>query len=329
MIPAFDRPPIHLPFASRINPHLGPASRASDAWLESMGLIDPATRQVLDSGRFGELNARVFPDVDAIGLEHMISLMSWLFLLDDALDQGELNHHVIATEALLERLFSQLAQDPLAPAAKPGLELAGCALIGSIRRGLSTAGQRRFLGEIRAYFDAVLKEVEIRAAGEVPDLLAFALVRRYTGASQLMFSAGEYANHAELPEAFCRTRPFQALQQSTSDVLVLVNDIFSYAKESRFGEINNYVVVCRHHLGLSVREAMAFVNGLVTSRVRTFEQARERLPAFLDQQRYTDLERQAIERYADALESWMSGNLDWSLEVPRYNAPCFTEEARR
>ncbi|MGY2234507.1 hypothetical protein ACW9ID_05800 [Pseudomonas gingeri] len=47
------------------------------------------------------------------------------------------------------------------------------------------------------------------------------------------------------------------------------------------------------------------------------------------EQRHTDLERQAIERYADALESWMSGNLDWSLEVPRYNAPCLTEEARR
>ncbi|MBV6749804.1 hypothetical protein KV580_05810 [Pseudomonas chlororaphis] len=325
-MPAFDLPLIHLPFASRINPHQDEATRASNAWLESMGLVNRDVRRTLDSGRFFELAARVYPDAQAPGLQQMINLITWIFLLDDELDQGLLKDRVPEAQALLERLFGQFSVPRTAPAPKPGIEQSGCVLFASISEGLSPHGRRRFLQDLRDYFDSTLKEIEARAAGETPDLLAFVQVRRYTGATQLMFSGGEAANQAEVPDGFCRSRIFQALQDSANDVVVLVNDIFSFGKESHGGEINNYVVVCQHHLGLSLREAMDFVNRLVASRVQTFEQARERLPSFIGQQRYSDTERKAIEQYIAMLESWMSGNLAWSLRTPRYhNLPVMQE----
>lgn len=217
-MPAFDLPPIHLPFDSRINPYQDVASQGANNWLESMGLVDSQARHAFESARFFELASRAYPEVQAREL----------------------------------------------------------------------------------------------------DLLAFAEVRRYTGATQLMFSAGESAGHAELPEAFCHSWPFQVLRDTASDVVVLVNDLLSYGKETHYDEISNYVVVCQHHLGLSLREAMAFVNNLLNSRVHAFEQARERLPLFIERQQYPHAQRIAIERYIRLLESWMSGNLDWSLRAPRY-----------
>ncbi|NWB26764.1 terpene synthase family protein [Pseudomonas gingeri] len=249
----------------------------------------------------------------------MINLIRWIFLLDDALDQGALRNRVGEAETLLARLFSLFSADQGVPPATPGLEQAGVALVAAIGSALSPQGQRRFIADIRAYFDAVLKEIEARASGEPLDLLAFAEVRRYTGATHLLFSAGESAQHAELPDAFCRSWPFQILQDSASDVVVLVNDIFSYGKESHYDEINNYVVVCQHHLGLSLQAAMVFVNDLSSARLQAFEQARARLPLFIERQQYPHTQRAAIERYIDMLESWMSGNLAWSLQVPRYN----------
>jgi len=326
-MPRVDLPEISLPFASRINPHQDAATRSSNAWLESMGLVNRDVRRTLDSGRFFELAARVYPDAQARGLQQMINLITWIFLLDDELDQGVLKDQVTPAQALLERLLRQFSSPHDAPAPKPGIEQSGCALFASISEGLSPHGQRRFFQDIRDYFDSTLKEIEARAAGEVPDLLAFVQVRRYTGATQLMFSGGEAANRAEVPEGFCRSRIFQALQDSANDVVVLVNDIFSHGKESHGGEINNYVVICQHHLELSLREAMDFVNRLVTSRVHTFELAREKLPLFIGQQRYSDAERKAIEQYIAMLESWMSGNLAWSLRTPRYHDTPLTQES--
>ncbi len=312
-------PPIHIPFVSRINPHQDEATRASDAWLESMGLLNCPARRSLEAGRFFELASRVYPGVQARELEWMISLISWIFLLDDALDQGALRNRVGEAEALLARLFSLLSADQNVAPATSGLEQAGVALMGSISSALSRQGQQRLLSDLRAYFDAVLKEIEARVSGEPLDLLAFAEVRRYTGATHLMFCAGEAARHAELPDAFCGSWPFQVLQDTASDVVVLVNDIFSYGKESHYDEINNYMMVCQHHLGLSLQDAMRFVNDLLNARVRAFQQARARLPLFIERQQYPHAHRVAIECYVNTLENWMSGNLAWSSQVPRYN----------
>ncbi|AMB84919.1 hypothetical protein AWM79_06180 [Pseudomonas agarici] len=314
-----DLPSIHIPFVSRINPHQDEAARASSDWLESMGLLNPQAHRSLEAGRFFELASRSYPEVQVRELEWMISLISWIFLLDDALDQGALRNRVGEAEALLARLFSLLSADQDVAPATSGLEQAGVALMGSIGSALSPHGQQRLLADIRAYFDAVLKEIEARVSGEPLDLLAFAEVRRYTGATHLMFCAGEAARHTELPDAFCRSWPFQVLQDTASDVVVLVNDIFSYGKESHYDEINNYMMVCQHHLGLSLQEAMTFVNDLLNDRVRAFQQARARLPLFIERQRYPHAQRVAIERYVDTLKNWMSGNLVWSSQVPRYN----------
>jgi germacradienol/geosmin synthase len=317
---AFVLPPLSLPFSLRINPHHDVAEEASRSWFRSMG-FDNLERVMheYESNRSCDLVARAFPDAGQLELEHLTNLVFWMFLLDDGLDQGALSLSSDEGRKRLERMFSLLSAPAGEARPQTPLERSGVLMIAPMLEAMTGEGGRRLLEEIRMLFSWVAHEVQRRSCAELPDLLAYAHQRRFTSAARVVFRAGEYANHAEVPAVFHQSRLFETLQDSATDVITLVNDLISYEKEAEYGEINNYVVVCQQLLGSSIDDAVAFLLALLDARLQCFQRERKRVAGFIEKHTFSNDERQAIRRYVQMLEDWMSANLDWSLRVPRYN----------
>ncbi|MBC3363041.1 hypothetical protein [Pseudomonas sp. SWRI154] len=317
---AFVLPRLSVPFSLRINPHHDIAEEASRSWFRSMGFdnVESVMREY-ERNRSCGLVARAFPDVGPLELEHLTSLVFWLFLLDDGLDQGALSLPSDEGRKRLERVFSLLSAPPGEACPQTALERSGVLMIAPMLEVMSREGGRRLLEEIRMLFSWVAHEVQRRSCAELPDPLAYAHQRRFTSAARVVFRAGEYANHAELPAIFHQSRLFETLQDSATDVITLVNDLFSYEKEAEYGEINNYVVVCQRWLDSSINDAVALLLRLLDARVDCFQREQKRVAVFIEEQAFSSDERQAIRRYVQMLEEWMSANLDWSSRVPRYN----------
>ncbi|MGY2234506.1 terpene synthase family protein [Pseudomonas gingeri] len=319
-MPAFDLPPLHMPFPSRINPHLDAANKASRSWFCSLGFENhDHVMQEYESSRSCELVARGFPNIGPVELERVTNLTFWMFLLDDGLDQGIKSLPPEAAKNRLDRMFSLISLPAHEVSADSALERCGMILMASMLDEMTPRGRARFLEEIAGLFGWVSYEVASRSNTDIPDLLSFVKQRRSTCAAMVIFRAGEYANHAELPEAFYQSQLFGTLQDSATDAIAMVNDLLSYDKEMLHAETNNYVVVCQHLLDVSIDEAVAFISRLLASRIQCFQQAQKRLPAMIESQAFSDTEHRAIRLYVEMLEHWMRANLDWSLEVPRYN----------
>ena len=123
-----------------------------------------------------------------------------------------------------------------------------------------------------------------------------------------------------IPASLHQSRLYETLQYSAFDVIALVSDLIFYEKEAKYGDINNYVVVCqRLFLGAPVGDAVAFLQSLLDARTDCFLWEQRRVAAFIKCSAFLIAQREAIERYLQMLESWMSANLDWSLQAPRYN----------
>lgn len=321
-MPAFDLPSLSLPFPARLNAHHDRVNETCRAWFVAMGFENPQHMLCeYASTRSCDLVARGFPGIGPAELENVTLLTFWMFLLDDGLDQGTSSLPHVAARQHLDRIFALISGSTRVAPAQTALERSGVILMSRMLDDMTPTGRTRFLDEIRLLFDWVSHEVEVRSQfpSRVPDLASIIRQRRVTSAAMVIFRAGEYANHAELPEAFHRSLLFEALQDSATDVIAMVNDLFSYEKEKQHLETQNYVVVCQHLLGGNLDEAVAFFVRLLDTRVRSFEQARERLPQLIREQAFSSGERQAIELFVDMLENWMRGNLDWSVQVPRYN----------
>lgn len=317
----FDLPSLFVPFPSRINPHHDAADEASRSWFLSMGFENPdSVMQQYENNRSCDLVARAFPDVGLLELEHLTNLVFWMFLLDDGLDQGVLSLSSDDGRKRLERMYALLSAATGEARPETALERSGVMMIAPMLKAMSREGAQRLLDEVRMLFSWVAHEVQRRSCAEVPDLLAYAHQRRFTSAARVVFRAGEYANHAEVPAAFHQSRLHETLQDSATDVITLINDLISYEKEAEYGEVNNYVVVCQHLLGACIDDAVTFLRSLLDARIECFRREQRRVAEFIERSAFSIDEREAIQRYVQMLETWMSANLDWSLRVPRYNA---------
>ncbi|WP_419736110.1 terpene synthase family protein [Pseudomonas sp. COR18] len=322
-MPAFELPTLSLPFPACINPHHDAVNESCRSWFISMEFEDQeGVLREYESVRCCELMARGFPCIGPTELGNLTTLGFWMFMLDDSVDQGPMSMPHTAARQHLDRVFSLIsgARDKSSSLTK--LEESGVILVSRILDEMTPVGRVRLLDDIRTLFDRVTHQVETssRFPDKVPDLLSIARHRRIASAALVTFRLGEYAHHAELPEAFYRSILFEALQDSAADVVTMINDLYSYEKEHQHLEIHNYVVACQDLLGGTLDEAVTFLVRLLNSRVRCFQQARERLPELIRTQAFSTGEQHAIQLYVQMLEHWMRGNLDWSEKVPRYNA---------
>ncbi|MEV4564774.1 terpene synthase family protein [Nonomuraea sp. NPDC049419] len=289
-----------LPLTERVPAMAAPCRMHPAVYAIEAAVIDWARRTGLpaDPGvGYHRMAGRAFAEFDAAAAALFAQWLTWLFHLDDELDERsgplEVFHGMLAGTARhpLEAAFADLWR------------------VTSVR--MSDRWRARFAVGLQRQYDACRTEADNRAAGRMPTIEEYPELRRGT-VGPYLYDLVEPCLRVEVPAWVHESEPWRLLVDACSDVTAWCNDVASRPKER--GDVHNFVVLAMRQLGLGEREATAWVLDRIAARCQDMRQAARRLP--LD-----DLAPAAardVSKVACAYLAAPRAHLDWLLESKRY-----------
>jgi 5-epi-alpha-selinene synthase len=307
-------PLLACPFPSAINPYASQAQHATIDWARRLHLLrrDAAYRR-LERVQYGMLMARAYPSAAPATLQIATDWSTWLFLLDDQCDEAGIGHSPEQLAGLHTRLLDVLHGVPPHQDEEPlvhGLwDL-------YVRLGAyATEGWlRRFSDSVGMYFTANIWEATNRQRSLIPDAESYRAKRPYTSAVYPCLMLIELTDDLRLPSAVYDHSDVQRLALMTNNVISWANDIISFEKERRQGDVHNLVLILAHEQQLTLQAAVEQVAALHDAEIHDFIALAAQLPTFgpaIDAD---------LQRYVAGMRFWMRGNLDWSIGTARYQA---------
>ncbi|HTK09623.1 MAG TPA: hypothetical protein VL485_20805 [Ktedonobacteraceae bacterium] len=305
-------PDIYCPFPSCLNPSVEAVHLHSMERVQRLRLIQQkhAFRR-FSIARFAWAAARAYPDTDFTELAWVNDWLVWLFMFDDQFDDGALGAEPEAMECIMDELLNLLNAHPSTVAHCSPL---ASALLDFWQRapGATPAWQARFQQHLADYFASYLWEAANRARGHIPSIEAYIANRQQSGGLPTCFDLIELSEHMVLSPDVAASQTFGTLNLIANNVVCWVNDLFSFRKERARGEVNNLVLVVQHARGSTLQEAAEMVNTMITREVQRFLAIEKHLSIHQSEM------YEALKKYLRVFRGWMRGNLDWSLETPRY-----------
>jgi Terpene synthase family 2, C-terminal metal binding len=305
-------PDIYCPFPSSLNVHVEAVHAHSMERVQRLRLIqqEQAFRR-FSFARFAWAAARSYPDTEFVELAWVNDWLVWLFMFDDQFDDGALGADPEAMKLIMSELLNLLSAQP---DPRGSCSPIAAALLDFWQRapGATPVWRARFQRHLADYFASYLWEAANRVSGRIPEVDAYIANRQHSGGLPTCFDLIELSEHVVLPPSYATSQTYQALSLIANNVVCWVNDLFSFRKERARGEVNNLVLVVQHDRGCTLQEAAAVVNEMVTREVQYFLAIEQQLSLHRPET------YEALKKYLRVFRGWMRGNLDWSLETPRY-----------
>jgi terpene synthase-like protein len=283
-------------------------------WVRRLGLVrSAAARRHFDAISGGALAASVYPDARPGTRQTLTDWFSWLFILDDQCDEGQLGRDPAALDILLLPLRAALvgsggAEHPLAAA------------LGSIRARIEPGGPadwwHRFRGHVLEYLDGCRWEAANRAAGRVPSLAEYPARRRAAGAILPSLDLIEFGGGRYLPAPVRQLPAYAAAVRAAADVVCWTDDIATADKEAARGDLHNLVIVLDAERGCGAAAATAEAARMLHTRLADFEAAEAAVGVATAGD---DALVRAARHNLAGLRTWMRGHLDWGLDTARYH----------
>ncbi|MEV0247341.1 germacradienol/geosmin synthase [Nocardia sp. NPDC050712] len=319
-------PPIYMPYELAVNTHLSAARSAVLAWSKEFGLLDPAVRwsaAELEKFDFPLCAAGMDPDAEERELILSSQWLTWGTYGDDLYSMLFGARKDLAAAHLQTRRLSGCVPTDSAEALPPDLNPLEASLADLWRRtteSMSAAQRTELRAALMNMVDAWTWEVANQTYSRLPDPIDYVEMRRQTFGSDLTSAMSRLAHGERIPEKVAGHRVLADLENTAMDVATLLNDLFSYQKETEFeDELHNIIRVFEHHLGIDRENAVLLANDLITARLQQFESViAEGLPRVFEEYQLDKAERHVLERRGRELQDWMAAILNWHRECRRY-----------
>ncbi len=179
-----------------------------------------------------------------------------------------------------------------------------------------TASQRdRYRRASEDWLNDCAREIASRAEGVVFDFDTYLAVRRGSVYATPCYPIIEHSLGIELPPDLAASNELEQLHLLVTDCMLLINDLYSFPKEARQGDLVNAVsILCIHH-GLELQHAVDRVCELLHESESMFLANSRTLLV-----RHPELQ-QSLRPYLEALGYYMSGLLYWARLTSRYHGP--------
>jgi 5-epi-alpha-selinene synthase len=301
-------PRLYCPFEAGVHPEVAAVQTQSVAWAEEVGLVSgERARARLDASKIGWLVSRAHPHGARGPLQLAADWTTLFCLLDDHIERIEAP---AAVAAYLAELFATLrgapvwGRDPMQRA------------MADVRRRLAAlatpVATMRVEKRVRELFDAFALEAEVRATREIPGHALYLPMREVTVGIHVELALGELVDGIELPET-ARTRgAIPDLARRASNLVGWANDIYTFEKELRAGEVCNLVAVIARTRSVGIEEAVSRAAAMHDDEARIFDA--------LSGDEATSSRSEGCRRYAALARRWVRGHLDWARETGRYVA---------
>lgn len=297
-----------------LNPFAKEAEKHTADWVSRFELVKSEKAwERFRRAKFAMLSARAFPTAGRFELCIAAEFNTWLFLLDDKNDEsmfGKLDYL-----QMVHSFVTMILQNNVVVAPNEGMPLANsfADLWKRMKRIGSADWQKRFVKSMTDYLDACLWEVENRIQHKAPAVADYIEKRPYTGALFADIELIEVLESIYLPDEVRTHETVVQLSLACNNVVCWANDLFSFDKERRQGDVHNLVVVLKEERGLTLEAAINEAARMHDAEVRRFISLSESLPAFGEET------NDELQRYITVLKAWMRANLDWSFgDTARY-----------
>lgn len=307
-------PQIFCPFPSMLNPFAPEAEQHTANWVQHFELVrSEKARERFRRARFAMLSSRAFPTAGKYELCIAAEFNTWLFLLDDKNDESRFGK--LDFLQMVHSFVSMILRNNRVVAPDEGMALANSfADLWKRMKKISTfEWQQRFEKSMIDYMDACLWEVGNRIQHKAPSVKDYIEKRPYTGALFADIELIEILESIYLPEEVRNHAAVQQLALACNNVVCWANDLFSFDKERRQGDVHNLVIALKEERNLDLETALAETARMHDDEVRRFVEISENLPSFGAEV------NEELQRYTGVLQSWMRANLDWSFgDTARY-----------
>jgi germacradienol/geosmin synthase len=324
-------PQLRMPYPLRLSPHLDSARENLVAWGQQTGMLDPVPgapfgalwrEKDLRAFDFALASAGMAPEASPPGLDLISGWLCWGTYADDYYPAvfGPARN-LAAARAQNERL---LACMPVTPASTPAPANAlerGLADLWSRSTQTLTEGERASLrAGVAEMIGSWLWEMAGEILHRVPDPVDSIEMRRLTFGARLTMTLSQLSGRAPMPGEIGQAKPVRELQDTASDYLCLVNDIFSYQKEVEFeGQVNNTVLAVQCFFDCTPDQAVAITADLANARMSQFERVvADGLPALCEERQLDLRATEALQRHVREIQDWMAGVLNWHTGTHRY-----------
>ncbi len=318
-------PDIYMPFKAKSSPHLDSARFAVLEWGAQTGITDGTVwdARMLEAFDLPLCASGIFPDASAEELALASEWLAWGTYADDYYPQVfGLRRDLAAAKATTARLSALMPLDLVGPPPVGPLEVSLADLWQRTAEPMSMEDRRTFRQTVDTMTESWLWELANQAQNRIPDPVDYVEMRRRTFGSDLTMSLCRIGHGRQVPPEVYRSRPVQAMENAAADYACLLNDLFSYHKETQYdGDFHNGVAVVQNFLACTKDEAVAVVNDLMTARMQQFQTVTENdLPTMISDFGLSDDVGHAVLGYAEELRNWMSGILVWHEGCHRYKA---------
>lgn len=310
-------PRIQYPFPSRINPHVHAAQEHIQQWVEHYGLLSTEKAKTrFSKARFAWLAARAFPDAALHELCIIADFNTWLFILDDQCDEAEAGKKSVFLKSVMADLMSIFHQNKSLTLEESAPVPAALSSIWERMRAISNPAWRlRFIRSMEDYFNSCLWEARNRENHVVPTVADYVRMRPFTGALYADVEAIDVIEKIYLPEDMLQHALLKRMVLACNNIVCWANDLFSFHKEARAGDVHNLVLVLQHANGSTLQQAVDEAARMHNEEVAIFVVLEKLLPLTGTEKDYELL------RYVSVLRSWITGNFDWSMQdTGRYGA---------
>ncbi|WP_343745565.1 hypothetical protein [Chitinophaga sp.] len=310
-------PRVQYPFPSRLNSHVAAAQQHVEDWVHHHGLLSTDKAKArFAKARFAWLAARAFPDAGLHELCIIADFNTWLFILDDQCDEAEAGKKSGFLRSVMTGFMDIFRHsDPRTPANNAPLPAALISIWERMKAISSPEWQQRFIRSMEDYFNSCLWEAQNRENRIVPTVADYVRMRPYTGALLADVEAIDIIEKIYLPADMLQHALLKRMVQACNNIVCWANDLFSFPKEHKAGDVHNLVLVLQHERQCSLQEAVDEAARMHNEEVAIFVVLEKLLPLSGSEKDYELL------RYVAVLRSWITGNFEWSLhDTGRYSA---------
>jgi Terpene synthase family 2, C-terminal metal binding len=301
---------LRCPFPLRINKHVQAAHEHSLRWVKRV-FGDELLAQKAGRARMAWMVAGFYPTAGIAELSLAADYLCWAFALDDLGDETPIGERPAQLAELFERFDGTFSDAPPLVDEPPAVRALRDIVV-RLRQIASPAEVEAFrLGNL-AYFGGMLWEANNRAGKWVPHESSFLMLRPAAGAVPPFFALVEPLEKLSLSAAVRAHPQVLELQRLAGGIVCWINDVLSFEKERKLGDVHNLAIVYEVHRALPPGAALSQAVKLSNAEVDGFLARAAALPSFSDD------ENAALARYIDVLGSMIRITRDWTLGSARY-----------
>ncbi|PAV19952.1 terpenoid synthase [Pyrrhoderma noxium] len=292
-----------------INPNHSSIIKTTKEWVLSQGNLDEVKQRKIDDAKCELFGAATYPYVDLDMLYVLNDSVVIVLLLDEITDELDYEGVLAVKETTLNAMTGKTPNDHCLHA-NFMRDFTKRLTVASI--GLDTVIER-FLHSYALYLDGMATEAKHRETKEILSVEDYVIHRRENCSVRFYLIFIEIALRIDFPPELLEDPNFVRVNDLAIDLVAIINDVYSFSAEySRGIEGNTIVAAFMNEKKCPIQEAMVYTEAYYKDTLLAFLTTRAHMKS------YGPEVDDAIKKYLSAIEQFIWGSAEWSLDNYRY-----------